>query len=254
MRMAGLAAMVVCAAWLSTPVTAQTVDEVIARHIEARGGEEKLKAIQTLKITRTIGTPFTRVDVVVYRKRPHLLRTEQKPADQTETMVGGVNKDAAWDPAAGGKARLRPEPFAAMAREIDADFDGDLLVDWKVKGHTVTLEGRETIGTVDTWKLKVTTPSGAVRDVYLDAKTYLDYQHVGSMPLPDKRIREFTITFANWKDVDGVKFPFDMDEERREGIINQSLATYTHAIEINVPMDDALFATPPGAAVPGGAL
>jgi hypothetical protein len=49
-----------------------------------------------------------------------------------------------------------------------------------------------------------------------------------------------------------VKFPFDLDEERREGIINQSFATYTHKIELNVPMADDLFATPAEAAAAGG--
>lgn len=45
------------------------------------------------------------------------------------------------------------------------------------------------------------------------------------MLLPKKRTREFTIKFSNWKDASGVKLPFDPDEERREGIINQSFAT-----------------------------
>jgi outer membrane lipoprotein-sorting protein len=243
-RMACVAA--ACAVVLVGSASAQTVDEVVARHLEARGGEAKLKAIETMKITRTIGTPFNRVDVVQYRKRPNLLRTEQTASGQTTTTVSGMNKEAVWDPAPGGKVAMRPEPLAAQARELDGDFDGDLLVDWKAKGHTVTLEGREAVGSTDTFKLKVTTPSGAVRHIYLDAKTYLDVQHVGSMELPNKRTREYTFTFSNWKEVDGVKFAFDLDEERREGIINQSLAYYTHRIELNVPIDDALFATPGG--------
>jgi outer membrane lipoprotein-sorting protein len=251
MRLAGVGAIVVCAAVVTAPAAAQTVDEIVARHVEARGGEQKLKAIETIRITRTIGTPFTRVDMVVYRKRPNLLRIEQTPVGGT-TTVSGINAEAVWDPAAGGKTAIRPEPMAAQAREVDADFDGDLLVDWKAKGHTVTLDGRETVGGVETWKLTVTTKSGAVRQIFLDATTYLDYQHVGSMPLPNKREREFTITFGNWQEVEGVKFPFDADEERREGQINQSLATYTHKIELNVPMDDTLFKTPEGATPPGG--
>ena len=252
MRMTGAVAAVVCAMLLPAPAAAQTVDEIVARHVKARGGEQKLKSIQTIKITRTVGTPFTRVNVVLFRKRPNLLRVEQTPAGQSTASVGGVNATAVWDPAGGGKVALRPEPMAAQSRDVDADFDGDLLVDWKAKGHKVTFEGRETVDGVDTFKLKVATPGGAVRDIYLDANTYLDYQHVGAMPLPNKRMREFTIKFSNWKDVDGVKFPFDLDEERREGIINQSFATYTHSIELNVPMEDSLFETPAGAAAPGG--
>jgi hypothetical protein len=246
MRMGRAGAMVVCGMLIWAPAGAQTVDEIVERHVQARGGAQKLAAIKTMRITRTIGTPFTRVDVVIYRKRPDLVRIEQTPVGQP-TTVSGINADAVWDPAAGGKTVLRPAELAAPAREVDGDFDGDLLVNWKAKGHDVVLDGREMVGGTDTWKLSVTTPSGAVRQIFLDATTYLDYQHVGSMPLPGNRTREFTITYGNWQELDGVKFAFDADEERREGIINQSLATYTHKIELNVPMDDALFKTPDGA-------
>lgn len=251
MRVAGVGAMVVCAGLGAVAAAAQTVDEIVARHVQARGGEQKLKAIRTITITRTIGTPFTRVDMVVYRKRPNLVRIEQTPVGGDMT-ASGINPRAVWAATAGGKIAIRPEPMAAHTRDVDGDFDGDLLVDWKAKGHKVTLDGREKVGGVDAWRLTVTTPSGAVRQIFLDAATYLDHQHVGSMPLPDGRTREFTITYGNWQEVEGVKFAFDADEERREGVINQSLATYTHTIEINVPLDDSLFQTPEGAAPPAG--
>ena len=251
MRISARGAAVVIGIWLAGAATAaaQTVDEIVAKHIAARGGAEKLKAIQTIKVSRTIGTPFTKVNVVTFRKRPNLLRTEQTPATGQKT-VSGINATAVWDPAPQGKYVLRPEPMAAQAREIDGDFDGDLLVDWKEKGHTVTFEGKENVGGVETLKLKVTTKSGGTREIYLDASTFLDRQHVGATMLPNGRKREFTIVFSNWKDVEGVKFWFDADEERREGPINQSFAFYTQGIELNVPMEDALFATPEGAAPP----
>jgi hypothetical protein len=44
-----------------------------------------------------------------------------------------------------------------------------------------------------------------------------------------------------------VKFPFSVDEERTGGPITQSFAIYTRTIEVNVPMEDALFAPPPAA-------
>ena len=42
----------------------------------------------------------------------------------------------------------------------------------------------------------------------------------------------------------GVKFPFTVDEDRTGGGITQSFAIYTEKIEVNVPMDDAIFALP----------
>ena len=53
-----------------------------------------------------------------------------------------------------------------------------------------------------TYKLKVTTKSGATREIYLDAATYLDRQHSGVQNLPNNRKYEFVQTFGNWKDVD----------------------------------------------------
>jgi len=250
MRISGAAAAVLLGLVLSPTASAQTVDDVVARHLAARGGEAKLKAIQTIKITRTLATPFGKVNVVYYKKRPALLRIEQNPPGQPP-LARGVNPEAAWDTTPRG-VTLRPAALAAETREIDADFDGDLLVDWKAKGHTVVLDGKDTIGGADTFKLTVTTRGGVVRTINLDAVTYLDRQHAGTVNVNPTRKYTFVSTISTWKEVDGVKFPSDIDEERVDPQVTQSLATYTHTIELNVPMEDSLFATPPGATAPAG--
>src|SRR5687767_11454259 len=73
--------------------SAQTVDEVVAKHIQARGGYDKIKAIQTIKMTRTVATPFTNVQLIVYKKRPNLLRFEQTPKGQTTSTARGINAE-----------------------------------------------------------------------------------------------------------------------------------------------------------------
>lgn len=240
---AALAAFAAAALLLPPPAVAQTVDELVARHIEARGGYEKLKALQTIKITRTVATPFSDVRVVVYRKRPQLYRVDQGPAQPGATLTPrGINAEAAWDTAQ-GKIVSRPEAAAVEARELEADFDG-LLIDWKQKGHTVTFEGRETLASGETFKLKVRTKSGAERVIYLDAKTYLERRQTGILNLPGGRQFNIVLDFDNYRDVNGVKFPFDINEDRTGKEPAQSYVIYTEKIEVNVPLDDALFATP----------
>jgi hypothetical protein len=240
---AGIVAAVAATVVPSTAV-AQTVDEVVARYVAARGGIEKLQAVQSLKITRTVATGIgTTVKVIIYKKRPQLFRAEQGPAQPGATMTPrGVNPDAAWDTQQ-GKIVTRPAQVAAETRDLDADFDG-FLVDWKAKGHTVVLDGRVPMTGGDAYQLTVTLKSGLVRTVFLDAKTYLDRRHTGLLNLPGGRQFDVTIDFANWRDVDGVKFPFDITEERtgKEPVV--SLVIYTDKIEANLPMDDTLFATP----------
>jgi hypothetical protein len=228
-----------------SPSPAQTVDEIVAQHIAARGGRDKLNAIQTVKMTRTvamgIGDPSR---VIVYKKRPQLMRIEMGPIQPgaPPLILRGINQDAVWDMQQ-KKVMTRPEQLAAESRDVDGDFDG-VLVGWREKGHTVALEGREALPGGETYKLKVTLKSGLVRNVYLDVKTYLERRHTGVLNLPNNRRFDVTIDFDNWRDVDGVKFPFDITEERtgREPVV--TLVTYTDKIEINVPMEDALFAAP----------
>lgn len=247
MRFSFMAAGALVCLALAPPAPAQTVDELVARHVAARGGYEKLKAVQTVKITRTVATQFSNVKVVIYKKRPSLLRAEQTAPGQP-MVPRGINADAAWDTIQGRIAQ-RPAPSAAETREIDGDFDG-LLVDWKEKGHTVTLEGTEALSGGDAYRLKVTTKGGAVRYVYLDAKTYLERRQTGSVLLANNRREKTTLDFSNYKAVEGIQFPFNIDEDRTGPQITQSFATYTETIELNVPMDDALFATP-AAPAPG---
>lgn len=234
---------VVASLVLAAPIAAQTVDELVAQHIEARGGQTRLRAVQTIKITRTVATPFSNVRVIIYRKRPQLFRAEQGPTEPGAPLVPrGINADAAWDTVQ-GKVVPRPEAEAAEARELDADFDG-LLVDWKQKGHTVTLDGKESLPWGDAYKLRVKTKSGAERIVYLDAKTFLERRQIGILKLPGGRQFDVVIDFDNYRDIDGVKFPFDITEDRTGKEPSVSFVTYTEKIEVNVPMDDGLFGAP----------
>ena len=96
-----------------------------------------------MKITRTVATPFSCVVVVIYKKRPKLIRCDQTPKGQTVAIPRGINADGRLGHRP-GQSRHAPRNVALEGRETDGDFDG-LLVDWKEKGHTVMLEGKETI-------------------------------------------------------------------------------------------------------------
>jgi hypothetical protein len=243
MRMFLYGVAAVCTIAAAAPADAQTVDELVGRHIEARGGYDRLRAIETLRITRTVATPFSDVKVILYKKRPNFYRAEQGPTDGSAPLVPrGVNSTTAWDTIR-GRIELRPEAAAAEARELDGDFDG-LLVDWRDKGHTVTYEGREKLPSGDTHKLKVRTKSGAERIIYLDATTYLERRQTGVLNLPGGRQFDVVIDFGNYQEVNGVKFAYDINEDRTGKEPSLSYVTYTEKIEANVPMDDALFAPP----------
>ena len=97
------------------------------------------------------------------------MRVEQTAPGQPRSCA--VTPDAAWDFAGG-----RHEPHrSGRGRNTRARRRlRGLLVDWKDKGHTVELAGRETLPGADAFKLVVKTKNGATRTIYLDASTYLE--------------------------------------------------------------------------------
>lgn len=232
----------------AVPASGQTVDELVAKYYAARGGYEKIKAIQSLRITQTVANPFSSsTKVVIVKKRPGLVRWELTPAGQPAAIPRAINAEGGWDTQQ-GKVVPRPEIMVKEERDIDADLEGP-LVDWKAKGHTVTFEGTEKMGAGSGYKLKVVTKGGVTREILLDGKTYLPVRESGRMSLPpdpkgNPRFNQHVFTYSDWRDVNGVKFPFAVDEERTGGPITQSLATYVEKVETNIPIEDAVFATP----------
>jgi hypothetical protein len=224
---------------LAPQVSAQTVDELIAKNLEARGGLAKLKAIESVRIERTVAAVFNDIEIVIYKKRPNLYRSEQKVEGSPNTTVRGF-ADTAWE-SVGGKTTVREGAGPVEQREVDADFDG-FLVDHRDKGHAIVFEGKQKLGPVDAYKLKVTMKSGAERHVYLDAATFLERRHEATIELAPNRRVKTTIDYGDWREVNGVKFPFAIEEERDAP--GQTFVHYTRRIEVNVPMDEALFRMP----------
>jgi hypothetical protein len=224
---------------LAANASAQTADELVAKYVEARGGLAKLRAIQTVRIERTIGAVFNNIDAVIYKKRPSFYRSEQRVNGSPDVTVRGF-ADTAWETVS-GKTSVRQGAAPVEQREVDGDFDG-FLVDYRDKGHTVALEGRQRVGGTDAWKLKVTMKSGAVRYVYLDAATFLEARHESTVEVAPNRRIATTITFGDWREVNGVKFAYAIEEERDAP--GQTFVFYTNKIEVNVPMDEAIFRMP----------
>ena len=234
MRLLMAVLMLACA---GTP--GQTASDLVAKNLAARGGADRLRAITSMRVTRTVGTPFSNVKVVMLRQRPNLLRIEQTPPGRP-TTARIVTPAGAWDETPQGWT-ARPAAIAAEALELDADIDG-FLVDYEAKGHRAEYAGLEPIGGKPAHHLKFTLKSGAERHVYLDPATFLERRHTGEFILPNNSKVKVILDFADWRDVTGVKFPFAIDEDREA--MGQTYAIYVESIEVNVPIDAAKFAPP----------
>ena len=137
---------------LATVVSAQTVDDIVAKNLAAKGGADKLKGIQTMRLTGTISARDMTAPFTISSKRPNLARQETQM--QGVSMVRGFDGTTPWMMMS-GQVREITGPEAQATRE-QADFDSP-LVDYRAKGNTVELVGPETVDGVKVYHLKVTT-------------------------------------------------------------------------------------------------
>src|SRR5262245_19528357 len=135
------------AAVLAAPASAQTVDDLVAQLAEARGGLDKLRAVQSLRMLgHMMLGPNAEAPVTIERKRPHSTRAELTL--QGRTSVQAYDGQKAWGILPGDE---KAEPLPPdMARDIgnQADIDGP-LVDYKEKGNALELVGKEKFDEAD---------------------------------------------------------------------------------------------------------
>jgi hypothetical protein len=185
--------------------------------------------------------PGMEAPITMERKRPGMRRMEFTIQGMTGIQAFDGAKTWSVMPFMGKKD---PEVGTAEYNKNaldDADFDG-ALVDYKTKGHTIELMGKEPVEGADAYKLKVTKKNGNIEYDYLDAETYLLVKTEGKIKRRGTEMDGET-TYSDYKDVDGLMQAFSMEVGTKE--MKQKLA-FTK-IELNVPLDDARFAVPAGA-------
>jgi outer membrane lipoprotein-sorting protein len=226
---------------IAIPASAQTVDELIAKNLQAKGGLQKLKAVQTARMSgmMTVG-PGLEAPFVIEFKRPNQMRVDFTMQGMTGTQAYDGKSGWMLMPFGGRKDPEPMPPEALKQSEEQADIDGP-LVDYQAKGHKVELVGKERTEGSDAYKLKVTLKNGDIRYIYLDADQYLEIKVEGKTTVRGTEI-ENTTSIGDYKEVGGLMFPHAMETVQKGSTQGQKLTV--EKIELNVPIDDARFKMP----------
>lgn len=226
-------------------VAGPTADEIIARNVAARGGLERIKAVQTARIWGTISfRPGVAHPLATEMARPGRIRSEISA--QGQTLVQAFDGHGAWslDPTeASGVAQVMP-PDAAKNVAAGADMDGP-LVDYSAKGNRVTLVGMDTADGRSAYKIAVTTASGLHDVYYIDSRSYMQTKWEGERVSGGKPV-VYESYFRDYRPIDGVMWAFRIDSDTKGQPGAQHIVT--DSIRLNRPVLDARFAMPTAAA------
>jgi hypothetical protein len=221
---------------------AQTVEELIANNLHAKGGIEKIKAIHSLRmIGRTQSGSFS-MEVRVDQVAPDKLRQEATLQGMTNIMAYASGGTIGWrvSPFSG---RRDPENLGEDQMRVigeDADFYGP-LVDYEKKGSTVAYLGHELIDGDDSYRLKITLKNGDIYYYYLDPDTYLEIR-VDSVRHIRGDVQESLTELGSYKKVAGVYFPFSIASGSKDSS-DRSYMIFD-SIEANLTIPDSEFEKP----------
>jgi hypothetical protein len=218
-----------------------TVDEIVARYVEARGGAERWRQVETLRLRGSYSAFSFRSDFTLIAQRGDLYRLDfdllESPAIRARDGEGpwGLHK-LLWPEPTRVDGPYKPQ----MERE--SSF-GPLLLDYESKGIAVESAGAGEVDGRGTTNLLVTLTDGQRETWFLDAESFLEVaidSQVVDFTQAGEPVAQRTF-FDDFRDVDGLVLPHQIDLE-----FNHRLESMTvKEVEVNPEIDPARFSPPP---------
>lgn len=221
-----------------------TASQIVAKNVEARGGLEAWRKVQTMVWAGHLeraNTPGPSVAFVLEQKRPNKTRFEIKAMDKRTLRVFDGSHGWKARQAPGGGLDLAPYtiPELKYAREAQT-IDGP-LIDYADKRSTVTLQGVEQIEGRKAYRLAVQFASGEHQDVWIDAQSFLDIR-IDRMSFGPGGASMVPVYYRNFKSFDGLQIP--MTIEIGVGRAGTPDKMQIERVTLNPPLEDRLFAKP----------
>ena len=217
--------------------------ELLAKHLEARGGKDKIKAIQTM--TWTAGMEMMGMDLPlsIQLKRPYKMRSEVEVSMMNATVTNGFDGTTAWmiNPMQGGEDPQKMPEEAAKAMKEQAAIDGSVM-HYIESGFEMNYAGEEMVKEKPAHKVEFTLPEDKVATVYFDAGSFLEVKTVQEGQNPMTGANGTITTYAeDYREVGGVmmahKFTYEFNGELLQTMMIES-------IEVNKEIPDSVFEMP----------
>lgn len=237
----GLAA----SASLGVPAFAQSVDGLVARSLEARGGLARLRTIKSVRMTGEISMGDVDAPIVIEIKKPASVRSELTLEEAV--LVQAYDGQDAWGVRPGdlGAERLPAE----MAKDVAAraDIEGP-LADYAAKGFQLELVGAREVESGEAHVLRLTRPGGEIEDHFLDAESFLPVRIEVRRKVQGKELVAETV-LDDYEEVGGVLWPHTIESGVKGRDERQTLTI--SKIEVDPVIDESRFRMPAPAAPAG---
>ncbi len=218
-----------------------TVDELMAKAIEAAGGEANLRKV-TSRVT------IAEVDLEqqgVKGKSTSWAKAPNKFATETEMFAIGRKIAIGWeyfDGSSGEEAySFAPVDKYTGSRLDDIRLASDVysMLDWKTKYKTVEVAKMARCGEEECYVVAFTPEKGSKFSEFYSTKTFLQLRREGAISSSTSSVQiPYSIRFEDFRNVDGLMLPF---RQINNTTSNGDVITRIISIKHNVPIEDAFF-------------
>ncbi|MFY9690412.1 MAG: hypothetical protein WA369_13870 [Candidatus Acidiferrales bacterium] len=224
------------AAQTSTAAPMPSVEQILNHYLDAAGGRSAWLRLTSRVTMGTIDVPAQNLSGTIE------LREKAPDRILSEIRISGVLFRQAFDGTVGWtddpQNGLRQQSGVELSEaKRDADFYHPL--DLKKLYTRLAVVGPEKVDDRDTYEVEADVPEGAPDEIYFDAMTWLPARVVSHRHTPQGVI-DFVEDFDDYREVDGIKRPFTIQETAGETVLTIHVTEVRH----NVLLDDSVFTMP----------
>ena len=197
------------------------------------GGKEKMAALQSLVMKGTLNVQGFDVEITQTTVQGVGSRTDINVPTMGEGYLI-VTPTKGWNfmPFQGMSEPEEMPEAQLKSRQSQLDLTGSFY-NYKEKGNTIELAGKEAVDGKDCFKLKLTNKAGKVTTMFLDASTYYRVKTVSMVETEQGEVESVT-TFSNFKPTpEGYVYPMSTT--------NQQGTTEFSSVEVNKKVDEKVF-------------
>lgn len=228
-------------------VSAQTADEIIATYFENTGGIENWNGLNSMTSKASINQGGMEIPLTIINMKDGRQLVEYEV--QGKVLKEAFDGEVSW---AYNFMTMEPEKSDAESTENMKRESGDFpdpFLNYKEKGYSIELLGKETVEGVECFKIKLTKKPQLVDGQEVDNIVYYFFDTENYVPIvTESEIKSGEMkgkiargTFSDYDEVEGLYFPFSVSQGIKD--MGSQTINFT-SFELNPKIDDAIFEFP----------